>query len=377
MNVRHYAFALATLVAVAGGCRTALPSLTPERLAAIAESDAYPQVTEVVAGGPAAQAGLLFGDVIVTLKSKDASKTHYREHLQGLAPGKQVTLLVVRNGQAAEITMTLGRSPDSARESDCGFTAHYGFAHCLRSAQAGDLTAMEELASLYREGLGVAKDEAEALRWLIPVAAAGRLTAMTLVGRTYELGRGVTKDETEAVAWYRKAAAAGNGKAECLLGLMYEEGRGVAADAQQALAYFRSSAHHGYAFGFIRLGQWYWRQEQFELAGETFFSFQQQFPEHKLASRALLLAGQSYIKAKLYEQAVVRLAAQVKTYVDDKDFRPEALYWLADTYLKLGKNTEAYTTGKKLTRDYPESKWARPWSGHIHYTEDVYRNLAE
>jgi outer membrane protein assembly factor BamD (BamD/ComL family) len=62
----------------------------------------------------------------------------------------------------------------------------------------------------------------------------------------------------------------------------------------------------------------------------------------------------------------------------DKEARAEAMYWCGDSYMKLGTATtkggpaiqgdpmvEAYRMFKRLTWDYPESKWAKFARGRL------------
>ena len=46
----------------------------------------------------------------------------------------------------------------------------------------------------------------------------------------YAFGLGVIKDDKEAVKWYRKAAEQGDASSQYLLGWMYSNGRGVIKD---------------------------------------------------------------------------------------------------------------------------------------------------
>ena len=63
---------------------------------------------------------------------------------------------------------------------------------------------------MYAEGHGVAKDEAEAVRWFRKAAAQNHPFAQNGLGVMYRDGRGVTQDVAEAVRWFRKAAAQGH-----------------------------------------------------------------------------------------------------------------------------------------------------------------------
>jgi len=80
------------------------------------------------------------------------------------------------------------------------------FAICLEKAQKGDSEAQRELGCLYRMGLGVNKDEAQAATWYQKAAEAGNTKAQFYLGRLYEEGLGIAKDEARAMQWYLKAA---------------------------------------------------------------------------------------------------------------------------------------------------------------------------
>jgi hypothetical protein len=64
-------------------------------------------------------------------------------------------------------------------------------------------------------------------------------------GTMYEEGDGVAKNEAEAVNWYRKSSALGYEYGQFALGQMYAEGRGVAKDEAEALNWYRKAAHQG------------------------------------------------------------------------------------------------------------------------------------
>jgi TPR repeat protein len=66
------------------------------------------------------------------------------------------------------------------------------------------------LGSVYEDGRGLAKDEAEAARWYRKAAERGNTYGMVALALMYDNGRGVAKDITEALKWYRKAAKLGN-----------------------------------------------------------------------------------------------------------------------------------------------------------------------
>ena len=58
----------------------------------------------------------------------------------------------------------------------------------------------------------------------------------------YRTGLGVRQDYAEAVKWYRKAAEQGDADAQNSLGVMYRKGRGVAQDYVRAYAWYDLAA---------------------------------------------------------------------------------------------------------------------------------------
>ena len=68
---------------------------------------------------------------------------------------------------------------------------------------------------------------AKAYAEFLPLARGGDAAAQYSLGNTYRRGQGVARDDAEAVRWYRKAADQGNASAQYLLGVMYDGGRGV------------------------------------------------------------------------------------------------------------------------------------------------------
>jgi len=88
------------------------------------------------------------------------------------------------------------------------------FVYCSADAEQGDADAQNKLGSLYDAGRGVAKDDAEAVRWYRKAADQGRASAQYNLGVMYDEGEGVTEDDVEAVRWYRKAAAQGDADAK-------------------------------------------------------------------------------------------------------------------------------------------------------------------
>jgi len=83
--------------------------------AVIATSGSTDCTSPVVAGSPAAQAGLDPGDVITAIDGKSISSTEaFISAINGYLPGQTITLTIDRDGQVKHITLTLGTRPATA-----------------------------------------------------------------------------------------------------------------------------------------------------------------------------------------------------------------------------------------------------------------------
>lgn len=79
------------------------------------------------------------------------------------------------------------------------------------------------------------------------------------VGLMFEQGIGVGKDEKEAIAWYQKAAVQGNALAQYNLAVLHENGRGTAVDFAQANEWYRKASAQGDPLAIGNLGMLYMR----------------------------------------------------------------------------------------------------------------------
>ncbi|WP_223168149.1 S1C family serine protease [Nonomuraea sp. SYSU D8015] len=90
-----------------------LRTLTPEIVQSFdVETEAGAIVTGVVAGGPAADAGLQPGDVITSLSGQPVRSTEdVLDKLREVRPGTHISLEVWRDGEARKVTVTVGERP--------------------------------------------------------------------------------------------------------------------------------------------------------------------------------------------------------------------------------------------------------------------------
>lgn len=110
-------------------------------------------------------------------------------------------------------------------------------------------------------------------------------------------------------------------------------------------------------------------KEMFTTAAEVFARLAVRFPSHKLAEKTTVLSSQCYMRAEKYDKAVKGFLVVVDKKDADKDVRAEAMYWCGDSYMKLKGEPEAlvnaYRMFKRLTWDYPASKWAKFARGRL------------
>ncbi len=87
-------------------------------------------------------------------------------------------------------------------------------------AVKGNTTAMNNIANLYANGLGLDRDLALAAQWLQKSAEMGDSIGQLQLGMAYEQGQGVPKDNQKAAFWFEKSALQGDRDAQFNLGVM-------------------------------------------------------------------------------------------------------------------------------------------------------------
>jgi TPR repeat protein len=112
-------------------------------------------------------------------------------------------------------------------------------------AEQGDVQAQSALGKAYHSGDGVAKDDAEAVRWWEKAAEKGDLAAQVNLGIAYNFGTGVPKNYAATARWWQKAAEQGNGGAQADLALLYHLGLGVPKDDAEAVRWWKKAGALG------------------------------------------------------------------------------------------------------------------------------------
>jgi len=111
------------------------------------------------------------------------------------------------------------------------------------AAGRGSMAAEESLGIFSETGIGMERpDPAEALTWYEKAARQGSPDAATNIALMYANGKGVARDASQAVAWFQRAAEGGDSSAQYNLALMYERGDGVPQDFKQAVRWLTAAA---------------------------------------------------------------------------------------------------------------------------------------
>lgn len=124
-----------------------------------------------------------------------------------------------------------------------------------RAADAGDPRAMVAVSRLYRDGLGVRKNEHQARLYREhAVERARKVAAGTDFAYVEEaiawyfrpIGLdGTNANYVEELAWHRKAAMLGSGFSKLVIGAYYEFGMGVSRDRETAAIWYREAGLQG------------------------------------------------------------------------------------------------------------------------------------
>ena len=95
-----------------------------------------------------------------------------------------------------------------------------------RAANQGHAGAMNQLAWIYREGLGVNEDLDYAVVWHRYSAEANYPRAMTNLAYLYSIGKGVEKDLETSARWYKRAAELNSASGIYAVAVYYLNGTG-------------------------------------------------------------------------------------------------------------------------------------------------------
>jgi TPR repeat protein len=124
---------------------------------------------------------------------------------------------------------------EQAREAFVQGDHVLAFQEFIVEAVNGHTGAQVMVAQFYYLGLGVERNEKQALKWFRRAAKRGHAAAQYDLARMLHFGRGTRKNLRKAARWYEQAASRGHGRAQLGLSVLYRDGKGVDADLGRAL----------------------------------------------------------------------------------------------------------------------------------------------
>lgn len=133
---------------------------------------------------------------------------------------------------------------DKADKAFFGGDYKTAFAGYQTLAAKGDYLAELRLSYMYSMGRGVARDDAEAQRWLEKAADDGSDVAAVTLGKAYLWPADGLPDYAQAFRWFQVAADRYDPQSELELSIFYEHGLGVARDHDAALHWLNQFVGH-------------------------------------------------------------------------------------------------------------------------------------
>lgn len=127
----------------------------------------------------------------------------------------------------------------------------------LKSAEAGFIHAMSDLARWYREGIGVEQSDEKAFEWSLLAAENGHANEIYITAGNYKYGLGTPVSPEKAFEWYSKGAENFNVFSIFALGTCYEDGFGVDQSYELAAKYYTQASDMGYGPAMNNLGNLY------------------------------------------------------------------------------------------------------------------------
>jgi TPR repeat protein len=179
---------------------------------------------------------------------------------QSFAELREVLQIATDPGEteAALAALTeLAKSGHPSAQAELGRIWHQGIGVAPDPAQAvrfwqmaadqGHTGARYQLACALQQGAGIAADPVAALRLLRIGVEEGHVPSIANLARALETGTGTVPDQAEAVRLYERAAAEGQAFARFRLALALAAGAGVEADRARAVRLLEDLSDEGYA----------------------------------------------------------------------------------------------------------------------------------
>ncbi len=140
------------------------------------------------------------------------------------------------------------KTSDTLANFEAGIVAYQAnnlplaYASFLAAAKEGHADSQFNVGLMYEKGIGIGKNEKDAVLWYSKAASQGNASAQFNLGVLYEHGRGTNVDFAKANEWYRKASEQGDALAIGNLGMLYVRGQGVKENKTAGVALLMLSA---------------------------------------------------------------------------------------------------------------------------------------
>ena len=140
------------------------------------------------------------------------------------------------------------KTSDTLANFEAGIVAYQAnnlplaYASFLAAAKEGHADSQFNVGLMYEKGIGIGKNEKDAVLWYGKAASQGNASAQFNLGVLYENGRGTNVDFAKANEWYRKASVQGDALAIGNLGMLYVRGQGVKENKTAGVALLMLSA---------------------------------------------------------------------------------------------------------------------------------------
>ena len=106
-------------------------------------------------------------------------------------------------------------------------------------------------------------------------------------------------------------------------------------------------------------------RDMYRTAAQVFGRLAVRFPDHRLAGRTSVLSAQCYMQAEDLKKSIEAFEKVIATADLDPSVVSEAMYWCGDAHMRGDDYINAYRIFKRLTWDYPASKWAKFARGRL------------
>ncbi len=114
-----------------------------------------------------------------------------------------------------------------------------------KSAVAGYMPAMYELAKAYEGGIRTQVNDEGYIYWLTKIAETGDAPAQAILGEAFFHGNKTYQDYDRAYQWLVRAAEQNQADAQLTLGLIHSEGLGREKDTKKAILWWQRSGAQG------------------------------------------------------------------------------------------------------------------------------------